>query len=639
MESLSVKWRPKSWAEIVGQNIVVSILCRQLTTSTWKNAYLFCGPHGCGKTTAARLFARDINNGEGFPIEIDAASNSGIDNVRNIISDAQQGSVISDYKCYVVDECVTGDTEILTECGWKRFDMLDGSERVAQYCNDGNVEFVKPSELVVMDYSGDMYNISIGNRATFTMSPNHVQPLYYTKSHRIKERYIKDVKFNQHNKLVRSGRGSGPNQHLSIKDRLAICLQADGTLQRTCANHNYWTIMVKKPRKKARLADLLSSYDGEYSTIKSRGDGYVRYSIKTDKDITKKLSTHFDLSAMSYTYAKEFIDEVMEWDGSVCSGYKYYSCVDKDNADFCQSVGVLCELSSRIAMQKDTRSVNHKDCYRVYFMDCTMNKGNAYVRKERVSFTGKIYCVKVPSHMIVIRKDNYEMVTGNCHQLSKAAWDAMLKIIEEPPTNVIFIFCTTNPAKIPDTILSRVQRFDFNKVPSKLIADRLEFIVQEDLHIPYTREALEAIAIAAKGHVRDAIQLLDKCISVVDNLNTDNVSNIVGFVDYTELANIENAVIVKDLNSCMKAYEKIKLHSSLNCNIYNSITEFAVNAALYALTKDKAIVDIPDNVCYNLNNNFEIANLFVDRLINFAPYITEENADIFLKTIFMEMCK
>ena len=330
MESLSVKWRPKSWAEIVGQNIVVSILCRQLTTSTWKNAYLFCGPHGCGKTTAARLFARDINNGEGFPIEIDAASNSGIDNVRNIISDAQQGSVISDYKVFIFDEA---------------------------------------------------------------------------------------------------------------------------------------------------------------------------------------------------------------------------------------------------------------------------------------------------------------------HQLSKAAWDAMLKIIEEPPTNVIFIFCTTNPAKIPDTILSRVQRFDFNKVPNKLIADRLEFIVQEDLHIPYTREALEAIAIAAKGHVRDAIQLLDKCVSVVDNLNTDNVSNIVGFVDYTELANIENAVIVKDLNSCMKAYEKIKLHSSLNCNIYNSITEFAVNAALYAITKDKAIVDIPDNICYNLNNNFEIANLFVDRLINFAPYITEENADIFLKTIFMEMCK
>ena len=69
-----------------------------------KNAYLFCGPHGCGKTTVARLFARDINNGEGFPIEIDAASNSGIDNVRNIISDAQQGSVISDYKVFIFDE-------------------------------------------------------------------------------------------------------------------------------------------------------------------------------------------------------------------------------------------------------------------------------------------------------------------------------------------------------------------------------------------------------------------------------------------------------------------------------------------------------------------------------------------------------
>lgn len=103
--ALAVKYRPKTFEDVVEQSAITVILQEQIKTKTFKNAYLFCGPAGCGKTTAARIFANDINEGKGNPIEIDAASNSGVENVRDIIEHAKKKSLDSDYKVYIIDEC------------------------------------------------------------------------------------------------------------------------------------------------------------------------------------------------------------------------------------------------------------------------------------------------------------------------------------------------------------------------------------------------------------------------------------------------------------------------------------------------------------------------------------------------------
>ena len=92
---LSLKYRPNNFAEIIGQNVVVSILQRQIATKTWKHAYLFCGSHGCGKTSTARIMANEINNGQGEPIEIDGASNNGVEAVRDIINSANERAIDS----------------------------------------------------------------------------------------------------------------------------------------------------------------------------------------------------------------------------------------------------------------------------------------------------------------------------------------------------------------------------------------------------------------------------------------------------------------------------------------------------------------------------------------------------------------
>ena len=86
MTSLAVKYRPQEWEDVVEQKSVVQILKQQLATNNIKNAYLFAGASGAGKTTASRILANKINKGVGSPIEIDDASNSGVDNVRSIIA-------------------------------------------------------------------------------------------------------------------------------------------------------------------------------------------------------------------------------------------------------------------------------------------------------------------------------------------------------------------------------------------------------------------------------------------------------------------------------------------------------------------------------------------------------------------------
>ena len=105
VKTLAVKYRPTNWDEVSEQTSTKIILQQQLESGEVKNAYLFCGPAGCGKTTCARIFANDINKGEGNPIELDAASNNGVDDVRNIIQQAKTKSINSEYKIFIIDEC------------------------------------------------------------------------------------------------------------------------------------------------------------------------------------------------------------------------------------------------------------------------------------------------------------------------------------------------------------------------------------------------------------------------------------------------------------------------------------------------------------------------------------------------------
>lgn len=125
-QSLAVKYRPQTLDEVVGQEVVVTILKQAIAQQSFQNAYLFAGDSGCGKTTLARIFAKAINKGLGEPIEIDAASNNGVDNVRAIIENAKQRSLVCEYKIFIIDECHS-----ITSQGWQAF--LKGIEEPPAY--------------------------------------------------------------------------------------------------------------------------------------------------------------------------------------------------------------------------------------------------------------------------------------------------------------------------------------------------------------------------------------------------------------------------------------------------------------------------------------------------------------------------
>lgn len=116
MESLANKYRPQVWSEVICQDNIKTILSNQIEHGTFKQGYLFCGGAGTGKTTTARIFARELNKGKGRPIEIDGASNNGVENIRNLITDCKMKSLDSDYKIYIIDEC-----HMLSNGAWNAF--------------------------------------------------------------------------------------------------------------------------------------------------------------------------------------------------------------------------------------------------------------------------------------------------------------------------------------------------------------------------------------------------------------------------------------------------------------------------------------------------------------------------------------
>ncbi|MBA1434408.1 DNA polymerase III subunit gamma/tau [Bombilactobacillus bombi] len=134
-------------------------------------------------------------------------------------------------------------------------------------------------------------------------------------------------------------------------------------------------------------------------------------------------------------------------------------------------------------------------------------------------------------------------IIDEVHMLSTGAFNALLKTLEEPPAKVIFILATTEPQKIPATIISRTQRFDFRRIDASTILQRLQFILK-DKKLAYDEQALRLIAQAAEGGMRDALSILDQALSLGnDQLSLENALQVTGALDKQQLETYFQAVI------------------------------------------------------------------------------------------------
>lgn len=219
-------------------------------------------------------------------------------------------------------------------------------------------------------------------------------------------------------------------------------------------------------------------------------------------------------------------------------------------------------------------------------------------------------------------------IIDECHSLSNAAWQAMLKLLEETPIGVLFIFCTTDPQKIPGTILSRVQRFNFHRISKDGIVSRLKYIIdkensdicmteggsrdavaddewaiREGIHIiTYEEEAVDYIAKQAQGGMRDAITTLDKCLSYSKNLTLSNVVEVLsaGVTPY-DLYDFTKLLLNKDSKNALAMVDKFFM-SGMDMNLFLSMYfEFLLNLQKYLVLQDKSVSNLPDDILEDCN--------------------------------------
>ena len=186
-------------------------------------------------------------------------------------------------------------------------------------------------------------------------------------------------------------------------------------------------------------------------------------------------------------------------------------------------------------------------------------------------------------------------IIDECHSLSSQAWQAFLKLIEEPPAKSIFIFCTTNPEKIPKTILSRVQRYDFKRISQQGIIGRLTYILEEecDKSWDWRSEALDYLAKLADGGMRDAITMLDKCLSLSHELTVENVVDALGAVDYDIMIQLVSNIINYDANEIISIIEDIHNSGKDLKQFVRQLINFVLDIKKYCIFKSYDYVAIP----------------------------------------------
>jgi len=211
-------------------------------------------------------------------------------------------------------------------------------------------------------------------------------------------------------------------------------------------------------------------------------------------------------------------------------------------------------------------------------------------------------------------------IIDEVHMLSTGAFNALLKTLEEPPAHVKFILATTEPQKLPATILSRCQRFDFKRISNEDIKRRLKYVCDES-KIEISENALNIIAVLAQGAMRDALSILERCIQDGSNkIDEDIVRNLVGIPKLTYVNKIVNNIVSYNAEESLKTVDKVLEEGKDLNNLLWEMIKYLKDILVYKTSKKleiyneeeiKAINDIAQKVDKQrlLNIIFELSNL------------------------------
>ncbi len=237
-------------------------------------------------------------------------------------------------------------------------------------------------------------------------------------------------------------------------------------------------------------------------------------------------------------------------------------------------------------------------------------------------------------------------IIDEVHMLSTSAFNALLKTLEEPPAHVIFIMATTEAQKIPITILSRCQRFDFRRISTRLIQSHLEKICKAE-NVKFDQEALWTLARLADGSMRDSLSLLDQVINFTNaQVTLEKVTDVLGITDRNLLAATLKSLIDRDLSAIVQTIEKI-FSSGYDPIVFcqNLLEEIRHLLFVKVSEKPTELLDLSDGEIQNLkqlsgNVSQEDVHLLFDMCLKGAQDLMRaQSPRIVLEMLLMRMAQ
>ena len=252
---------------------------------------------------------------------------------------------------------------------------------------------------------------------------------------------------------------------------------------------------------------------------------------------------------------------------------KAVNCLDLQNGEPCNQCA-------------NCKAINEENFLDVLEIDAASNRGIDEIRdlRDKVRFAPSQGKRKV-------------YIIDEVHMLTNEAFNALLKTLEEPPAHVLFILATTEPQKIPLTILSRCQRFDFRKINTAEIADHLAEIVKEE-GVSISDDALNAIARKAAGGMRDAISVLDQCIAFAGSrIELHHVELVLGTVSEEATASLIDAVLQQDYSRLFLLLHDFMQQGKDIKQILRDCIQYARQLLLLKVAPNEKLVELsPDSI-------------------------------------------
>ena len=688
-EPLHHKYRPQTFAELVGQEAIAATLTSALRQRRIAPAYLFTGARGTGKTSSARILAKSLNclqsnvptekpcgvcevcrsiaKGAALDvIEIDAASNTGVDNIRELIERSQFAPVQCRYKVYVIDECLTGESLILTKQGLVRIDdpaivgqqVLSYNEslehwelkEVTRWFDQGERQTfaIETTQGTIKCTGNHLIRTETGwtaakdvSAGTKILSPASVDAVPLSTNLALMGA-LENLPAGTSLKEIHPGKEITTSvpflRQLSRTVRtvladvqsgwkfLALCRRKATESMASCLTGN--NIPTSQNTESGKLEQRISSQNSALCHLKQPDSFTAPYwetvpsaiQISTVAfldwlGLTESLSRHgWNTKPCAYqscdpnlafartkaTVKNQSVVELpvilslrksskwlgqrkqvrksleigsiglhpKDWLGgtwtmalsaSVPKAVRAFRCTLKDillrkinlwligsqsqaiPQNPCLTTGLPMGGSTATFQWGQTlRESGYQISASTQFPQCSTNL--ATVQSVRLGGVERVYDIEV--------EDNHNFVANgllvhNCHMLSSAAFNALLKTLEEPPDRVVFVLATTDPQRVLPTIISRCQRFDFRRIPLEPMVTHLSNIAQREA-IAIAPEAVQLVAQLSQGGLRDAESLLDQLSLLEGQITIDRVWELVGAVPERDLLTLIQAIATND---------------------------------------------------------------------------------------------